>query len=76
MALSAENTLRIQQLRQKVLANTATREEKIEALKILRADRVAAQTASNTSRAAKAPVNTQAALAGLMALKTNLNSPT
>jgi len=75
MALSATDTLKLHQLRQAVLAGTATREQKLEGLKMLRADRVLAQSQSNTSRAAKAPVDTQAALAGLMALKNNLNAP-
>lgn len=74
MALSLEQTMRLSQIRQAVNSGTATDEMLREGIAILRQDRVAAQIASTTSRSAKAPVDTQAALAGLKALANKLNS--
>lgn len=78
MALSHENTLRLQQLQAKVIAGTHTLEELRDGVSILRADRVAAQVASTTSRtkaaAEKKVVNPTDVLAGLKALGDKLKS--
>lgn len=78
MALSAENSARLQALRAKSIAGTATIEELKEGVTILRADRVSAQIASTTSKAKKAadaaPVDTGAVLANLKALGAKLMS--
>jgi hypothetical protein len=76
--LSAENTARLQALRAKALAGTATLDELREGVTILRADRVSAQVASTTGKANKAaaaaPVDTGAVLANLKALGAKLAS--
>lgn len=78
MALSAENTARLQALRTKSIVGTATLEELKEGVAILRQDRVSAQIASTTSKAKKAadsaPVDTGAVLANLKALGVKLTS--
>ena len=78
MALTPENTARLQQLQQKVLANTHTLDELKEGIAILRADRVSAQVSSTTSRtktaAAKVIVDPASALAALKALGAKLQS--
>jgi len=58
MNQSAEVQNRISQLRAKVLDNSLTLDDMREAIKLLRAGRVAAQSASAKSR--KTPVNTEA----------------
>lgn len=78
MALSAENTARLQAIRGKVLAGTDTLEDVQEGIRILRADRVTAQSVSSTSRTKKAEaaavVDPASVLAGLRALGTKLSS--
>ncbi len=69
MALSAENTARLQVLHAKALAETISLEELREGVAILRQDRVAAQIASTKARktaaAEKAPVDVASVLADL-----------
>lgn len=76
--MTPENTARLQALRQKSLAGSATIEELREAVAILRADRISASHASTTSRTAKAaaaaPVDTGNVLANLRALGNKLAS--
>ncbi|MGD9674524.1 MAG: hypothetical protein AB7U98_13710 [Candidatus Nitrosocosmicus sp.] len=71
MALTPEETMRVEILRRKALDGTITIEEQREAIVMLRQGRVGAQigsTASRTKKAeAKAPVDTAALLKGLMA---------
>jgi hypothetical protein len=78
MPLSAEKTARLMALRARTLAGQATLDELREGIAILREDRVSASIASTTSRtskaAAKAPVDTAAALANLKALGQKLQS--
>ena len=78
MALTPENTARLQQLQQKVLAGTHTLDELKEGVAILRSDRIAAQAASTTSRtkaaAAKVVIDPVSVLAGLKALGQKLAS--
>lgn len=78
MAMSAEDTARLMTLRGKALRGEATIEELKEGLQILRAGRVAAQTASTKSRttkaAANAPVDTASVLAGLKGLADKLST--
>lgn len=78
MALTVEQTMRLQTLRLAVNDPTIPPEKKREMAKegilILRQDRVAAQAASTTSRTAKAPINTAAALDGLKALAAKMNA--
>lgn len=59
MALSLEAQTRIQLLRAKVANNTITKEELMEGIKLMREDRTAAHATSVSSKAKKAPVNTQ-----------------
>lgn len=78
MALSPENTARLQQLQQKVLAGNHTLDELKEGIAILRSDRIAAQASSTTSRtktaAAKVVIDPASVLAGLKALGAKLQS--
>ena len=78
MALSAEQTQRIQVIQAKVLAGTHTKDELKEAVIIMRQDRVAAQFSSTTSRtkaaAAKVVVNPATLLANLKELGKNLSA--
>lgn len=78
MALSPEQTLRMQQIQAKVLAGTHTIDELKEGVGILRGDRVAAQASSTTARtkaaADKKVVDPTAVLAGLKALGAKLAS--
>lgn len=78
MALSAENTLSLQQLQAKVLAGQYTKEELRAGIAILRQDRVGAQIASTASRtataAAKKTVDPTAVLANLKMLGAKLSS--
>lgn len=78
MALTAEQTMRLQAIQAKVLANTHTREELKEGIQILRGDRIAAQfasTASKTKAAAdKKVINPANLLADLKALGEKLKS--
>ena len=78
MPLSPENTLRLQTLQAKVIANTHTLEELKEGVSILRADRVGAQIASTktktTAAAERKVVNPARLLADLKALGAKLAS--
>ena len=78
MALTAEASARIAQIRAKVLAGTHTLEELKEGIAILRQDRQVAAAGATKSRAAKAaaaaPVNTSNILADLKAKGANLLS--
>lgn len=69
MALSLENSQRLEQIRAKILRGDVTREEEMEAFTVLRQDRVSASTASTKARTAKAeaarPVDTKALLANI-----------
>lgn len=71
MALTPEDTVRVEILRRKALDGTITIEEQREAIVLLRQGRVGAQIGSTTARTkkaeAKAPVDTAALLKGLMA---------
>lgn len=71
MALTPDDTIRVEILRRKALDGTITIEEQREVIVLLRQGRVGAQigsTASRTKKAeAKAPVDTAALLKGLMA---------
>ena len=78
MALTPENSARLQALRAKQLAGTITKNELKEGVAIMRADRVAAQAASTTSRTKAAEdrkvVDPTAVLANLRALGNKLAS--
>ena len=78
MPLSVEDTAFLQLARRKALEGTATLEELKRGTAILRQDRVAAQTASTTSRtkaaAARVEVDPAKALAELRALGQKLAS--
>ena len=74
--MTAEQTARLHQIRQRVFTGTVTREELQEGFVILRADRV---TASNTGTAARsrkaaatAPLDAAAVLSGLQVFAANL----
>ena len=68
MNQSAEVQNRIAQLRAKVLDNTLTLDDMKEAIKLLRAGRVAAQSSAAKSRTKKPPVDTEALFNELDAL--------
>lgn len=76
--ISTADTVILQQLQAKVLANTHTLEELREGVRILRADRVGAQATSTTSRgkaaADKKVIDPTAVLAGLKALGAKLQT--
>lgn len=76
--LSAEQSARLQALRARAIAGEATMEELKEGNAILRQDRIGAQAASTTARAAKADarkvVDPAAVLADLKALGAKLAS--
>lgn len=78
MALSIEQTQQIQSIQAKVLTGTNTLEELKEAVRIMRQDRVAAQSSSTASRtktaAAKVVVNPADLLANLKLLGKSLAS--
>lgn len=78
MALTPENTARLQGIQAKVLQGTATLDEIREGVKIMRQDRVSAQigsTASRTKAAAdKKVIDPAAVLADLMKMKANLQA--
>lgn len=78
MALTPENTARLQALQAKVLQGTATLDEVKEGVKILRQDRIAAQSSSTASRtkagAERKVIDPSAILADLMKAKQNLTS--
>lgn len=74
MALSVEQTMRLAQIRQAVREGKDTDDMLREGIAILRGDRQTAQIASSSSRSAKAPVDTSAALKGLKALANKLNN--
>lgn len=71
MPLTLEQTQRLDEIRRKAIADTATMEELIEAYRIMRQDRIGASVASTSARsekaAAKAPVDTGALLEKLKA---------
>ena len=76
MALSPENTARLQLLNRKALDNTATLDELKEGVAILQQDRIGASHASNKSKtsaaAAKVVVDPAAVLANLRNLGAKL----
>jgi hypothetical protein len=78
MALTAEQTQRIQILQAKVLAGTHTKDDLKEGIAILRQDRVGAQIASTKAKTANAEakkvVNPATLLADLKALGAKLQS--
>lgn len=76
MAFSAAETLELQTIRQKIIAGTATKADEMRGVELLRSGRIVAASASRASKAAKAPVDTSQALAGLMALKAAGNAGT
>lgn len=78
MPFTVEQTARLEAIRAKSLAGTATMDELKEGVTILRADRVAASHASTKSKTAKAeaaaPVDAGAILANLKAIGAKLSS--
>lgn len=75
---SPEATARLEAIRAKVLAGTASKDDLLEGIGIIRQDRARAQVASTKSRsekaAAAAPVDTGKILADLKALGAKLQS--
>lgn len=77
-ALSPEDTARFQALQTKALAGTITLAEQMEAVTILRQNRLSAQIGSTKARSAKAeaarPIDTDALLANLRSLGAKLTA--
>lgn len=71
MPFTIEQTAQLEDLRRRVLANTATDDEVRAGIMLLRQDRIAAQSSSTRSRTAKtataAPIDTTAILGALKA---------
>lgn len=78
MALTPENTARLQAIQAKVLRGEATKDDVKEGVLIMRQDRIAAQTGSTTSRtqaaAEKKIIDPAAVLADLRALGQKLSA--
>lgn len=78
MPLTLEQSTRIEQIRSKINAGTATFEEEMEGIAILRQDRIAAQNSSTKARVAKAeaarPVDAKALLAGIGKIATTVHN--